>query len=374
MNPTTLPPRHSINTGRILFIIALLAALGITSIILFRGNGVASLPDLLTNFKALFISIILEALPFMLFGVLFSSILEVFVSEATVRRLIPRNPLLAVLFSCVLGFIFPICECGLTPVVRRLIHKGMPLYTAIVFILAGPIVNPVVFAATYMAFRTEPHLAYYRLLLAVIVASAIGLFIWRVVKTDPLRPAPSGVSGQANTGSLTAVRKLPVRVHPGAVIGQTSRFVLSRVRSTRRGVIRGRISSSLSHAIEEFFEMGKYLLLGGAITALIQCLFSRDSLMALGGGPLSSHIFMMGMAYLLSLCSTSDAFVASSFASTFPAGALLTFMIFGPMLDLKGTIMLLSVFKAKFVLLLAVLIIVTVFIVALIAGQTLPMS
>jgi uncharacterized membrane protein YraQ (UPF0718 family) len=71
-------------------------------------------------------------------------------------------------------------------------------------------------------------------------------------------------------------------------------------------------------------------------------------------------VFMMGFAYILSLCSTSDAFVASSFVNTFTTGSLLTFLVFGPMLDFKGTLMLLSVFKTKFVLLLMALIVVTV--------------
>jgi uncharacterized membrane protein YraQ (UPF0718 family) len=161
--------------------------IGLAVLIIKMYTNSTSSSEFLSTFKTLFISIVLEALPFRMLGVLFSSILQVFVSERTVHRLIPRDPLLAVMFACVLGFVFPIRECGLTPVVRRLMHKGMPLYVAIVFILAGPIINPVVFFSTYMAFRTEPEMAYTRLILAFFITCIIGLIVYKFIKTNPLR-------------------------------------------------------------------------------------------------------------------------------------------------------------------------------------------
>ena len=96
--------------------------------------------------------------------------------------------------------------------------------------------------------------------------------------------------------------------------------------------------------------MGKYLILGSLITALLQTIISRESFAAVADHELLSHVFMMGFAYVLSLCSTSDAFVAASFNSMFPPAALLSFLVFGPMLDLKNTLMLLAVFRKGFVL------------------------
>ena len=106
--------------------------------------------------------------------------------------------------------------------------------------------------------------------------------------------------------------------------------------------------------------MGKFLVFGSLMTAVIQIFMHRESLVAVGQGPISSHLFMMGFAYVLSLCSTSDAFVASSFQSTFTAGSLLTFLVIGPMLDFKSTLMLLSIFKTRFVLVLSMLVAITV--------------
>jgi uncharacterized membrane protein YraQ (UPF0718 family) len=293
----------------------------------------------LQTFKTMFISIVLEAIPFVLLGVILSAILQVFVSEQLIQRLIPKNPILGILFACAMGIIFPVCECGMIPVVRRLMRKGMPVYVAVVFILTGPIINPVVYAATYMAFRTHPEVAYSRMGLAFLVASSIGIIVYKTVKKSPLR---------LSTASLHNNVSNPTHGHTHEHSHEHSHP--------------NKISSTLSHAAEEFFEMGKYLMFGAILTALIQTFVVRESLVAVGQGPLSSHLFMMGFAYILSLCSTSDAFIASSFFNTFTKGSLLTFLVLGPMLDFKSTLMLLSVFKKKFVLMLSLLIAVLVFI------------
>lgn len=282
----------------------------------------------LQSFKTMFIGLVLEAMPFILLGVLLSSFMQVYVSEQWIQRLIPRNPWLGLGFACLLGILFPVCECGLIPVIRRLIAKGMPLYVGVVFILVGPIVNPIVYAATYSAFRLRPDMLYARMGLALVVGAAIGWIVWRYVKKNPLRHTAATVYAGEN-GSAA---------------------------EHRHGSRRSKAAAMMEHAGSEFFDMGKYFMFGALLTAAIQAFVPRSSLADIGGGTVSSHLFMMGLAYVLSLCSTSDAFVASSFISTFSAGSLLAFMVFGPMLDFKSTLMLLSVFKARFVLLLALLI------------------
>ncbi|MDR6550002.1 permease [Paenibacillus qinlingensis] len=293
----------------------------------------------LQSFKTIFISLILEALPFILLGVIISSLLQSFVPETAIRRFIPRNPVLGILFACLLGLLFPMCECGMIPIVRRLIQKGMPVYIAVVFIVAGPILNPIVFAATLMAFRNQPSIAYSRMGLALIVTMIIGLILYRFVRHNPLR------SAQGHSFHHHHHNHDHDHDHHGGISSKVTTF--------------------FAHTSNEFFDMGKYLIFGALLTALIQVFMQRDNLLAIGQGPLSSHIFMMGFAYILSICSTSDAFVASSFQTSFTSGSLLTFLVFGPMLDFKSTLMLLSVFKTKFVLLLALLIACTVLICSL---------
>ncbi|WP_426451627.1 permease [Paenibacillus sp. S-38] len=370
--------------------------------------------DTLGNFKTLFISIILEALPFVLLGVFVAALLQRFVSEAAVRRFTPKNPVLGILFACVLGLIFPLCECGMIPVIRRLMQKGMPAYVAVVFILAGPIINPVVYASTYMAFRSRPEIAYSRMGMAFITAVAVGLLVYRFVKRNPLR-SPSGTA--TGSGSSAAQVNAGPDVHAHCEDGSCghahhdhrhshgehhSHAGLDHRHSHREhrshvgldhrhshgehhrhghhhhhhdhaeaasGSRVMRILSVFGHASDEFFDMGKYLIFGAFLTAAIQTVLDRESLVSIGQGELSSHLFMMGLAFVLSLCSTSDAFVASSFATTFSAGSLLTFLVFGPMIDMKSTLMLLSAFRARFVLLLSVLTAVIVLTVSL-AFQT----
>lgn len=285
--------------------------------------------------KTLFLSIVLEAIPFVLLGVFFSAFIQTFVTEEQVRRWTPRNPLLELPFAGLLGFLFPVCECAVIPVVRRLIQKGMPVHVGIVFLLAGPIVNPVVLSSTFLAFQRQPDMALYRAAAGLIVALAAGVLVWLFVRRNPLR---LGVERQ----------------------------ILHEAAHTE--AIRGKLSATLSHAVDEFFDMGKYLLFGALISALLQVFVSRDTLLSIGQTPLTSHLVMMGMAYLFSLCSEADAFIAASFANTFHAGSLLAFLVYGPMLDLKNTLMLFSTFRAGFV----VKLLVTVTLLVLVVTMLMP--
>ncbi|GIQ68105.1 permease [Xylanibacillus composti] len=293
-------------------------------------------------FKTIFISIILEALPFILLGVLLSSFLHVFVSADTIRKWTPRNPWLGIPFACLLGIVFPLCECGMIPVVRRLIRQGMPLYIGITYLLAGPILNPVVFASTYMAFRAQPEMVYSRMALGFLSAAFIGWVVYRFVTGIPLK------SSEAHAGDHHHAHH-----HEHAATEQSVDKPGWPLFSLKRW------GSVISHASDEFFEMGKYLLLGAFLTAGIQTVLDRNILAAVAENSWAAHLFMAGFAYLLSICSTSDAFIATSFQGIFGAGPLLTFMVFGPMLDFKNTLMFMAAFRIRFVLLLLVLITIT---------------
>ncbi|WP_289142100.1 permease [uncultured Brevibacillus sp.] len=271
--------------------------------------------------KTFFLSIVLEAIPFVLLGIFFSAFIQTFISEEQVRRWTPKSMIIGLPFAGLLGFLFPVCECAIIPVVRRLIQKGMPLPVGITFLLAGPIVNPVVLSSTYIAFTRQPDMALYRGVAGFAVAIIVGLLVFLFVKNNPLR---LGMESQIRHEAL----------HTEAV--------------------RGKLSATFSHAVDEFFDMGKYLLFGAFISALLQVYVSRDMLVNIGQTPLTSNLVMMGMAYLFSLCSEADAFIAASFSNTFQSSSLLAFLVFGPMLDFKTTLMLLSTFRFGFVVKLVV--------------------
>ncbi|WP_194543362.1 permease [Paenibacillus sp. FSL W7-1279] len=314
------------------FMIPLVFVIPVLTIWLQNDSSLISSRDI-QQVKTVFTGIFLEALPFVLLGVLLSSLLQLFVKEQWVRRITPKNPVIGVLFASMLGIVFPICECGMIPVVRRLMLKGMPAYIAVTFILSGPILNPIVFAATFMAFRSHPEVTIGRMGLAFTVAITVGLLVYVFSRNNPLKRSLQEFSEQ---DSAVGERKL--HEHPKT---WRSLFV---------------------HAGDELIEMGKYLVLGAFLTACIQSFIPREELLALGNGPTASYLFMMGFAFILSLCSTSDAFVASAFTHTFTVGPLVSFLVLGPMLDFKSLLMLSTTFKTKFVIGLSLLVMTLVFI------------
>jgi uncharacterized membrane protein YraQ (UPF0718 family) len=305
--------------------------------------------------------IFLDALPFMFMGVLLSTVVENFIPETFIRRMTPKHPLGGILFACVLGIMFPLCECGMIPFVRRLMRKGMPVYIAVIFILVGPILNPIVFASTFMAFRSEPEMAYSRMGLTFGVALIVGLLLTRFLKSSPLRHAMSGGHSAEHIHTHEPQHQHD-HDHKHHHHDHTHDHAHKHDHNHGHGHSHGdsRLAIMFSHGTSELFEMSKYLMLGAFLTALIQTFVAQDSLSAIGQGTFISHVFMMGFAYLLSLCSTTDAFVAASFAKTFSPGSLLAFLVFGPMIDVKSTLMLLSIFKARFVLTLSIVVAVTV--------------
>lgn len=271
------------------------------------------------NAGTIFLSIVLEALPFIFLGVFASAFIQTFVSESTVQKWIPRNSLVAIIPVALLSALFPVCECAIIPVVRRLIKKGMPLHLGIILVIGAPILNPIVFASTYYAFQSTPGIAYARMILAFILAIIIGFIVFLCYR---------------NTNQLKWT---------------TTEFMDSHV-----NMVNSKESSKMKiflfNATDEFFDMGKYLIFGTILASLFQTFFNRDTLVNLASSDIVSPLVMMGLGFIMSLCSEADAFVASSFAHTFPTGSLLAFLLFGPMLDLKSSFMLFAYFKFKFVI------------------------
>jgi uncharacterized protein len=283
-------------------------------------------------FSTRFLGIFIEAAPFLLLGTFVSGLLEVFVSREDIVRLIPRNPILATICGAFMGFAFPVCECGVVPVTRRLFTKGLPMSVGVAFLLAAPVMNPIVLASTYIAFGFGPVLIG-RFVITALVAISVGvIFAVSSRPQDVLLPsslAPiGGGDGLAQREGLIQVAKKPL----------LSRFYEAM-----------RVGS------DEFFEMGRYLVIGTALAALMQTLVSQDVLLSLGSGPFISVIVMQLLAFVLSVCSTVDSFLALAFVGTFTTGSIIAFLTFGPMVDIKSTLMFAGVFKRRTVFYLIIL-------------------
>lgn len=281
----------------------------------------------------IFLGILIEATPFLLLGVLASQGLALAVRGERMLSWLPRGRLSSLAALAGLGALFPVCECGNVPVARRLVTRGVPAAGAMVFLLAAPALNPVVALSTFAAFRQQPSIVGYRLGLTFVVAIAVGLLL-------SFHPRPV---------ELLRGRAAPAGHDDGPIPTSWS----ARAKRFATGVL------------GEFAEMGAVLVVGAALAALTQTLVPRGVLLSIGQGPVLSVMAMMGLATLLSVCSTVDAFVALAYSGTFTDGSLVAFLVFGPMIDIKSLLLMLTVFSARTVALVAVFVAEAVFLLGL---------
>jgi uncharacterized protein len=267
------------------------------------------------TFFVIFGSLLIQALPFVLLGALASAAIEVFVPIGTLERLAELPRPLQLPAAGLAGVAFPICECGSVPVARRLAAKGLAPAAAVTFMLAAPVVNPVVIASTFVAFRGRSAL-------------------WTMVL------------GRFRLGLLVAVVV-------GWVVGDRSRDELLRPRTddvpqpVDLGPPEPRWRSFFVHLGNDFLFMGRFLLLGATIAAVVQTFLPASAIDGVARIPVVSLLVMMGLAFVLSLCSESDAFIAASFTPFGPA-AQLAFLVFGPMVDFKLAALYMGTFKRGF--------------------------
>jgi len=303
----------------------------------------------LNNAFTLFLSLLVEAMPFLLLGVLLSGLLLLFVDERKLIAIVPKNPFLGAFFGSCAGFLFPVCECGNVPVARRLLMQGVPAPVAIGFLLAAPTINPIVIWSTWVAFRDQPEIVILRVVFSLAIATIIGCVFSVQADLRPLlQPAIARAQPQFTTvkGGLEAT---PTLLQSGTfLLGNSGSPIRMEAAAMSANKPQGnRWQMLLDNTVQEVRELGGVLVLGSAIAAAIQVLAPRELILSLGQSPISAIAAMMLLAGLVSICSTVDAFFALSFASNFTSGSLLAFLVFGPMIDLKGIGLLLSIFKTR---------------------------
>jgi uncharacterized membrane protein YraQ (UPF0718 family) len=291
-------------------------------------NTVVALVKTLLQLNTIFLSMIIEAIPFVLLGVLISGFIQIFITERWIARIMPKNRILSSVLGCSLGVLFPSCECGIVPITKRLLIKGVPLNAGIAFMLTGPIINPIVLFSTFIAFGNNWTMVFIRAGMSFAVALVVSLSVAFFFPIIPLRK-------------------------PELAAAELSKPVIEK---KARPPFRRQIIHVFEHAIEEFFSVGKYLILGALIAAAMQTYIPTASLLHLGSNPVTSSLVMIVLAFTMSLCSEADAFIASSFRNTFSIGSLSAFLVYGPMIDIKNTLMLMDAFRGKFVLTLIALV------------------
>ena len=320
----------------------------------------------LHNAFTLFLSLLVEAIPFLLLGVLLSSFLLLVVDERNLIAKFPRNPVLGALVGSCVGFLFPVCECGNVPVARRLLLKGVSPAVSISFLLAAPTINPVVIWSTWVAFGDRPQIVILRVVFSLIIATVVGI-IFSVQKNAQslMQPALAKrlkFAFQPNSlqSDLLTQEEVPFLLQSGTFLlnntGKTQPMDQSLMSSSFNNNPSGNFLLSrkwqlfLDNVNQELQELGGMLIIGSAIAASIQVFVPRDIVFSLGQDNITSILAMMLLAAIVSICSTVDSFFALSFAGTFTSSSLLAFLVFGPTIDIKAIGLMLSIFKPKIII------------------------
>jgi uncharacterized protein len=287
----------------------------------------------------IFTSIIYEAMPFVVLGVVIAGLLEEFVPQQALARVIPKNRALAVALGGLLGLVFPMCECGIIVVMKRMLRKGLPLSVCVAYMLAGPIINVVVMLSTYVAFNPPLEKDYIFGGPLYVVALRVGLgYVIALV---------TALIVEWQTAAVGGYQRL---LHPSVLRGlKTAEELEAEVPGSRTWG--ERLDNITQTALNDFVDIMAFLILGAALAAGGRYTLAQSNATQLiqDNIPLAI-LLMMGIAVLFCLCSEADAFVAANFAAYWPPAAKLAFMVLGPMLDIKLYLMYTRVFRPRLIL------------------------
>ncbi len=282
--------------------------------------GPWSLPNQLQDLLTLSISVIVESLPFVILGTVLSIVVQVWVPDRWIVRVLPDNPFARRAVISFIGVLLPVCECGNVPLARGLLVKGFTVSESLTFLLAAPILNPITIVTTGQAFGFGSWVFWGRIVGGFLVANLVGWLFDRHPNQDSLL-----------TPRFAAECLLPDRHQHG---------------------------SRWRHCVELFGvetrTMMPALFLGAVVAGLVQVAVPRAVLLGLGSNPLWSILAMMVLAFVVSICSNVDSFFILPFASTFMPGSIAVFLVFGPIVDIKMLSLMRTTFRASALLQFAV--------------------
>ena len=308
-----------------------------------------------------FTTIMLEAIPFLLLGALISAIIEEFVSEERISKMIPKNRVLGSLVGIFLGLFIPACDCAVIPIAMRLKKKKVPTNVIVSFMLASPIISPVVLLSTFFAFgETEkmllfgfemPKLFVYRTIFGVVVALVVGIILDIICKDAVLKEEIYEHHHYHHDYEHIHTCN---HHHEGCSCSNHEK---------ETGPI-GRVKNIINIMYGDFMGIISYMAVGALLAATMQILLPISNIGGIVQNKYISTFIMMLLAFALSLCSTSDAFIARTFMNSLSKNSILAFILLGPMIDIKNTILLNKSFNKKFVIVLIASIFITVYLIS----------
>lgn len=316
------------------------------------------------DFALAFLSILYEGAPFILLGTLISGFIDIYLPAGTMDRFLPKNRTMSVIVAGLMGAVFPVCECAVVPVIRRLVGKGLPMACALTYMLAAPIVNPITALSTWKAFQGQGAglMTSGRMLLGFLVAVLVGLIVARISMNRVLKDS---VIKKIQTGPMV---NQAAHHHDHDHGHDHAHHDHDHEHGECCGHDHGdhhdhkpgpegdmRLVAAMRSAMKDFVEVGVYFTIGVAITALFNTGIAPGAewLDSLASNPVAAPAAMMSLGFILSLCSTSDAFIAATL-DKFSWGAKLAFLTYGPMMDVKLIFLYTTVLKKNFIAVLAV--------------------
>jgi len=310
--PRTARPEHSRSTRLLLSLGGGIAVVGVLLLVAAITPASTPLPDRAQDGLTLAISVLIESLPFVVLGVLLSIVIQVWLPPGAIERWMPRRAWARRAVLSLLGMFIPVCECGNVPFARGLMMRGFSVPETLTFLVAAPIVNPIVILTTHQAFGFDDGILIARLVGGYLVANLIG---WLY----SLHPDPDGLI--------------------------TDRFrdtcELAALDTGNRG------RRSLAQFVVELRAVMPALVIGSALAGAVHVLVPREALVAIGSNPALSIAVMIALAMIVSICSNVDAFFALSFASTFTPGSIVAFLIVGPIVDIKMLALLRTTYRTR---------------------------
>jgi hypothetical protein len=294
--PSGEEPARRWRPGSLEVLTALLVAVALLRVPLV---GLFDTPAMQT-FATVFVSLVIQAIPFLVLGVVISAVIAVFVPASFFAKALPRHPALAVPVAGMAGVALPGCECGAVPVAGGLVRRGVTPAAAFAFLLSAPAINPVVLVATAVAFPGNPEMVFARFLASAVTAMLMGWLWLRLGKAEWI--------------------KLPKRPD----LGWTS-------------------------CRHDFVSAGGFLVVGGITAAVLNVTVPEVWLQAIADNPVLAVLVLALLAVVLSICSEADAFIAASLTQ-FSLTARLAFLVVGPMIDVKLFAMQIGTFGRGFAL------------------------
>lgn len=297
-----------------------------TSILLVTSNHLIKdflLTGRMQDFVTLSLSIFVEAFPFLVLGSLLAAFVNTYVPAHAFEKLLPKKGVFRRAILSLMGFLFPVCECGNVPLSRALMIQGLKPSEAITFLLAAPVINPVTIWATWAAFSYDRSIVISRVAATFMTANIVG-YILSLKKREQ----------DFLTNDFVALCEAPPE---------------------QKKTIRHRVDKLSSNFTHEAYTMIKMLAFGAIVAGVVQSFVPRGILVGIGSNVVLSILAMLLLAFVVSICANVDAFFALSFANTFTAGSIVSFLVFGPMIDIKMLALLKTTFKNELLITITIL-------------------